>query len=342
MEQTINEALDNKVVLVTGGTGSIGKEIVRKLLKYPVKQVRIFSRGEYKQYLFEQELKDQLLGRVSFLIGDIRDKERVCMAMEGVDIVFNAAAMKHVPICEFNPFEALKTNVVGTQNVVDAARAENIEKFVHISTDKAATPVNVMGATKLLAERMVISASSYKGSRRTVFSAVRFGNVFGSRGSVVPLFLRQIKDGGPVTLTDKDMTRFIMRIPQAADLVIRSCALSKGEELFILKMPVMKMEDLASCMIEYYTPKFGRDPKDISTEIIGKRSGEKKFELLMTDDEAEGVYENADMLCLSPHPIEGFSRSGIRHYRSDDSQVMDKKQIMEFLAASENDLEALE
>jgi FlaA1/EpsC-like NDP-sugar epimerase len=331
MKNKISEYFGDKVILVTGGTGSIGSEIVRKLANYPVKQLRVLSRGEYKQFMLERAFKDQPKGRISFLIGDVRDRDRVFLAAEGVDMIFNAAAMKHVHLCEFNPFEAIKTNVYGTQNLVDAARAYNVEKFVHVSTDKAAMPVNVMGATKLLAEKIVISAEQYKGKHKTVFCAVRFGNVFASRGSVVPLFIEQIKKGGPVTLTHKDMTRFMMSIPQAAELMLKSAYYSKGGELFILKMPVMRIEDMARGMIEIFAPKYGHDPKKIKIEITGKREGEKIYELLLTDGEAEDIYENEDMFCITKTPGNGFKTSNLNHYRSDEGQIMAYPEVVTFL-----------
>lgn len=189
----------DKKIIVTGGTGSIGSEIVRRVLQYDPEVVRILSRDESKQFELEQEIGD--LENVRFLIGDVRDKDRLNRAFEDVDIVFHAAAMKHVPACEYNPFEAVKTNVVGTQNVIDAALDNGVGKVIAISTDKAASPINTMGATKLLAEKQIIDANFYKGHRKTVFSCVRFGNVMGSRGSVIPLFEKQIKNGGPVTVT---------------------------------------------------------------------------------------------------------------------------------------------
>lgn len=332
MNKEFSEYFNGKVVLVTGGTGSIGSEIVRKLLKLPVKQVRVFSRGEYKQFMLKQELKNEPLGRVTFLIGDIRDRERVFLAAEDVDMIFNAAAMKHVPLCEFNPFEAVKTNVIGAQNLVEAARSQNIEKYVHISTDKAAMPVNVMGATKLLAEKIAISAEQYKGgNKRTIFSAVRFGNVFASRGSVVPLFVEQIKNGGPVTLTHRDMTRFMMSVPQAAELVLKAALYSKGGELFILKMPVMRIEDMAKAMISILAPKYGNDPKNIKIEIIGKKEGEKIYELLMTEEEAEDVYENEEMFCIAKKSQNGLGQSKLGRYRSDESGIMDYNEVVSFL-----------
>ncbi len=331
MDKVYAEAFKDKIILVTGGTGSIGSEIVKKVLTFPVKQVRVFSRDEFKQFQLEKELKDVPKDKISFFIGDIRDRERVFLAMEGVDIVFNAAAMKHVHLCEYNPFEAIKTNVMGTQNLVDAARANDIQKFVHISTDKAAMPVSVMGATKLLAEKIAVSGMQYRGSRNTLFCAVRFGNVLGSRGSVVPLFCEQIKNGGPVTLTDKNMTRFMMEIPRAVELVLSAACYMKGSELYILKMPVMKIEDVAKAMIEILAPKFGRKASDIKIDVKGKREGEKIYELLMTDEEAENVYENDLMLCLTKKPVEGFKPSGLKHYRSDEVKLMSYEEVFDYM-----------
>jgi UDP-N-acetylglucosamine 4,6-dehydratase/5-epimerase len=331
MEQ-LEKIYKDKVILVTGGTGTIGSEIVRKLLEYPVRQIRIFSRGEFKQYSLNREFSSLPKGKVNFLIGDIRDRERVFMAMEGVDIVFNVAAMKHVPLCESNPFEAIKTNVVGTQNLVEAARAYNVERFVHVSTDKAAMPVNVMGATKLLAEKLVTSAKNYKGQHNTVFSAVRFGNVFGSRGSVVPLFYEQIKKGGPVTLTNSEMTRFVMLISQAAELVIKSAAIARGGELFILKMPVLKIGDVAKAMIALLAPKFGLKPEKVKIEVIGRREGEKIYELLLVDEEAENLHENDEMFCIAAQPPKGFKPAGVTTYRSDKTAVkMSYKEVSAFI-----------
>jgi len=317
VEKKLARLFKGKVVMVTGGTGSIGSQIVSKLLTYPVRQVRVFSRDEHKQFMLQQQYRHLPAGKVSFLIGDIRDRDRVFLAMEGVDIVFNAAAMKHVPMCEYNPFEAIKTNVLGSENLVDAARRENVDIYVHVSTDKAAMPINVMGATKLLAEKIALSANHYRGNRVTRYCAVRFGNVIGSRGSVVPLFLEQIKRGGPVTLTDPAMTRFMLSIPQAVDLVLKSALLTKGEELFILKMPVVKIGDLTRAMIEVLAPRFGHDPKNIEIKISGRREGEKVYETLLNEEEAEKVFENAEMFCIAKKSLSGFSSSKLKQYRSD-------------------------
>lgn len=331
MKKQYTQFFKNKVVLVTGGTGSIGSEIVREILSYPVKQVRVLSRDEYKQFIFQQEFHHHPLGKITFLIGDIRDRRRVALAMEGVDYVFSAAAMKHVYLCENNPFEAVKTNVLGIQNLVEEARAANVKKFTHISTDKAAQPVNVMGATKLLSEKIVTSAENYKGGHKTIFSAVRFGNVFGSRGSVVPIFNEQIKKGGPVTLTDENMTRFMMRIPQAADLVLNASLLSKGGELFILKMPALKIKDLAQAMIEVLAPRYGYKKEDIKIKVVGKKSGEKVYELLMIDEETNTIYENHKMYCLAKQNIKGFNKAHTRYCRSDESEILSRDELINIL-----------
>jgi FlaA1/EpsC-like NDP-sugar epimerase len=239
-----------------------------------------------------------------FLIGDIRDKERLMLAMEDVDIVYHAAALKHVPLCEYNPFEAIKTNVIGTRNVIEAAFSNDVDKVVSISTDKAVNPVNTMGATKLLAEKLMIDANEGKGLKRTIFSCVRFGNVLFSRGSVIPLFEEQIRQKKTITITDPDMTRFMMSIHDTIDLIFKATVMAKGGEIFILKMPVVKLGDLADVIIEEYGQKYGyTNKKDIKKKIIGTRAGEKMFEELMTETEAKMAFETEDMLIIPPQLV---------------------------------------
>lgn len=306
----------NKRILVTGGTGSIGGEIVRQLLRHGPEVIRVFSRNEHNQYVLSEELQEHKK-RLRFFIGDVRDASRLKLAMTDVDIVFHAAALKHVPICEYNPFEAVKTNVVGTQNVIDAAMGASVTHVIAISTDKAVNPVNTMGATKLLAERLITSANSYKGSRDIRLATVRFGNVIGSRGSVIPSMDSQIKNGGPVTVTHPDMTRFFMTVSEAVGLVVKSCAVAHGGEVFILKMPVLKIADLASALISELAPKYGFKPSEIQIKTIGMRAGERLFEELITCEESEYMTEIDDMYVLrfgaSPAPAPGgFSyNSGI-------------------------------
>ncbi len=268
-----------KRILVTGGTGSIGSEIVRQLLAKDPAQVRVFARDEGKHAALIHALGPD--DRLRFLVGDVRDKERLMLAMEGIDMVFHAAAMKHVDICERNPFEAVKTNVIGTQNVIDCAFAYDIEKVVGISTDKAASPTSVMGTTKLMAERLMLSSYFYKGNKRTTFSCVRFGNVLWSRGSVLPLFVRQIKSGQPVSLTDPSMTRFFMSIPQAVSLVFSAASLMKERELFVLKMPAARMGDVVAGL-EELMKETGLIKAAAPVRVRGERGGERTHEILLT------------------------------------------------------------
>lgn len=336
----MRESFKNKTALVTGGTGSIGSEIVGELLKSGARQVRIYSRDETKQF----ELAHRLNGdpRLRFLIGDIRDKERLEMGMEEVNVVFHAAALKHVVSCESNPFEAVKTNVEGTQNVIACAFKNGVEKVVSISTDKAADPTNVMGCTKLLAERLVLSSFFYKGKKKTKFCSVRFGNVLGSRGSVIPLFIRQIKTGGPVTVTDPDMSRFFMSIHQAVELIFRAHNLMKGHEIFILKMPVATIGALADSVIEIMRER-NKKLKKIPIHIIGKKAGERQHEKLLTLDESGTALERDDMFIIRPNiHLEMFHSfteetyqdclpAKVREYSSDRQPFMPKDKIKQML-----------
>ncbi len=284
---------EGKDILVTGGCGSIGFEIVKQLLKYNPERVRVFDNNEDGHFRMNQEIKSD---RIRNLIGDIRDRERVKRAMNGVDIVFHAAALKHVPFCEYNPFEAVSTNVIGTKNLVDAAINEQIERFIGISTDKAVNPINTMGATKLLSEKIITNAPV--GFSKTIFCCVRFGNVLDSNGSVIPIFKKQIKEGGPVTITSDKMTRFFMDMPEAVNLVLKAAKLAESGETFILKMKTLKIKDLAEVMVEELASKQGHKPKDIKFKTIGVRPGEKISEALMTKEELGFVSELDDMFIL--------------------------------------------
>jgi len=329
-KDNLEKTFKDKKILVTGGTGSIGSELVRKLLEYNPKVIRILSNDENAQFDLEQELKEY--DNVRFLVGDIRDKERLKMASEDIDLVFHAAALKHVPLCEYNPFEAIKTNVIGTQNLLEVAIDEEVEKVITISTDKAVNPVNVMGATKLLAERLTIAANYYRGLRKTVFSCVRFGNVLGSRGSVVQLFERQIRNGGPITVTSPNMMRFVMSPQRAIELVLKAAWMTKGEEIFIFKMPALRVGTLAEVMVEKLAPKYGYDPRSIEMRVIGKRKGEKLYEELMTEDEATNAYETEDMLVVLPHPPDkNYKKISIKRLTSRDTGTLGKEEIGKLL-----------
>lgn len=327
-----------KVILVTGGVGSIGREIVRTLIRLDPMVVRILDNNETGLFDMEHDLHSN---KIRVFLGDIRDKERLKRAFENVDIVFNAAALKHVPLCEYNAFEAVKTNVVGTQNLIEVAIDEEVEKFITISTDKAVNPVNVMGATKLLAERLTISANFYKGLKRTAFSCVRFGNVLDTRGSVVPLFKKQIQKGF-ITLTDPDMTRFMMSVPRAVELVLKAAEMAEGGEIFIFKMPVLQMGDLVDVMVEDCAGKYGYSPGEIRIDIIGKRTGEKLYEDLMTADEAERAYEDGEMFVVLPQKMDivgnltyklpaTFSKTKKREYSSKNAPLLSKEEIRRLL-----------
>ena len=304
--------LKNKKILITGGTGSLGKALVRHMLKNEQPEtVRIYDVDETEQFEFQHELKGYE-DTVRFLLGDVRDKNRLARAVEDVDIIFHTAALKHVMACEYNPFEAVKTNILGMQNVIDVAIDNNVGKVIFTSSDKAVNPSNTMGVTKLLAEKLMTAANFYKGDRDCVFSSVRFGNVMGSRGSVIPLFKNQIKVGGSVTITDPTMTRFMMSMSQAVELVLKSVDMAQGGEVFIFKMPTVNISDLAEVLIEGLAPTYGYSSEDIGTEIIGTIPGEKMYEELMTEDEATRSLEREDMFIITPEikdELSGFDES---------------------------------
>ncbi len=339
METQLLNTFRNKKILVTGGTGCIGSEIVKNILNYKPKVVRIFSNDEDSTFKMSQEIGTNRNKR--FLIGDIRDKERLITAMKGIDIVYHAAALKHVPLCEYNPFEAIKTNVLGTQNVIEAALENNVKKVINISTDKAVNPVNTMGATKLLAEKLITDANFYKGAVETIFSCVRFGNVLFSRGSVIPLFEEQIRQKKLITITDPKMTRFMMSINSTIDLVFKATLIAKGGEIFILKMPVVKLGDLADVVIKKYAEKYQCKTNEIKKEVIGPRPGEKIFEELMTETEAEKAFETKDMLIIPPQAEFGINlktsdyknaqKSILKRYASRDAKPLLKEEINKLL-----------
>jgi UDP-N-acetylglucosamine 4,6-dehydratase/5-epimerase len=321
----------DRTVLVTGGTGSIGSEIVRSLLPHSPHAVRVVSRDDTKQFELQQRHVDAPALRL--LIGDVRSRERMIRAMAGVDVVFHAAAMKHVPACEFNPFEASETNVRGAQNVVEAALDAGVDRVLGISTDKAVDPTNVMGATKLLAERLLSAAENYKGAAKTRFASVRFGNVIGSRGSLVPLVHAQVAAGGPVTITDPEMTRYLMPVEDAVRLCFDAMERMRGGEVFILKMPRVRIGDLVEVLIEAYAPLFGRKPAEIELRTIGPRPGEKHDEVLLTDDEARLARSVDGMLVVPPAAVavgDGEPQRPVSGGRGDEP-LLDRAQIRDLL-----------
>ncbi len=286
--------LKNKNILVTGGSGSIGQSIVKQALEDGAKHVKIFINDENGLYEIEQIFTNK---KIEYVIGDIRNFETVNSAVKGIDIIFHTAALKHVDRCELNPFETFTVNIVGTNNVVKAAVNENVKKVISISSDKAVNPIGVMGATKLLGEKL-LSAEAFHTKSKTIFASVRFGNVLHTRGSILPKIEDQIKNGGPITLTDKRMKRFFMTKNDAVKLIINATNLATGGEIFVLKMPLLYLNDLFEVMKEILAPKYRFNPKHIKTKIIGIRPGEKLTEYLLTDFEMEHVLETKDFFIL--------------------------------------------
>ena len=278
--------LNEKVILITGGTGSFGRAFVGRLLSaYKPRKVIVFSRDEQKHYTMQNELVDP---RLRFFVGDVRDRNRLMRAMDGVDVVIHAAAMKHVPIAEYNPIEAVQTNIDGAANIIDAALERKVGRVVALSTDKAVSPVNLYGATKLCMEKLLVAANSYSGANRTRFDLVRYGNVMGSKGSVVPVFLRQ-RGEGRLTVTDPAMTRFWISMDQAIDLVITALRFGSGGEVFIPKIPACTLATLAEAIAP-----------GVAVEVTGIRPGEKIHETLITNEEARHVTECPDYYVINP------------------------------------------
>ena len=292
----LSREFKGKNILITGGTGSIGMGLAKQLAKYNPKEIRIFSNDENSIFEAKENLGANHIYKL--MVGDVRDKDRLNLAIRNVDIVFHTAAMKHITICEDNPFDAVKTNVVGTSNILEASIIEEVEKFVFISTDKATNPTSTLGGSKLLAERLTLDAGTYAGKGKTKFAIVRFGNVLGSRGSVFQIFQNQIKMKKPLTVTDKRMTRFIMSISEAASMILKVTKILKDGEIYILKMPSIRIEDLAKGMLHVYGSRFP-DYRNTSSLKITKPRGERFHELLITNEEMPFCHDIGDMYKIS-------------------------------------------
>ena len=285
--------LNGKTVLITGGTGSFGKKFTKIALeKYPdIKKIIIFSRDEYKQFVMQNmpEFKPYL-EKIRFFIGDVRDKERLYRAFEGVDVVVHAAALKQVPACEYNPFEAVKTNVMGAQNIIDAAIDKGVKRVVALSTDKACAPINLYGATKLCSDKLFIAGNCYCGTRQTRFSVVRYGNVAGSRGSVIPFFQKLVREGAKeLPITDMNMTRFWLKLEQAVEMVLEAIENMQGGELYVKKIPSMRMPDLARAIAP-----------NLAIKEIGIRPGEKVHEQMITKEDARNTIDMGEFYIILP------------------------------------------
>ena len=306
--------LDNSSVLITGGTGSFGRALTEYLLKSEVRRIAIFSRDELKQLQMKNDFKDD---RLRFFLGDIRDSSRLDIALHNVDFVVHAAALKQVDTGEYNPMEFVKTNVVGSQNVIDACIRNGVKKVVALSTDKASSPINLYGATKLTADKLFSAANNYSHAYGTTFSIIRYGNVMGSRGSVVPYFKQLASEGKPFPITDKRMTRFWITLEQAVEFVLESFEIMQGGELYVPRIPSMKIMDLARAIKE-----------DFSYEEVGIRPGEKLHEEMISPDDSRRTIELSNRYCVSPiyaewgfTPPKGKQVQDGFNYRSDSNDL---------------------
>jgi len=325
----------NKVVLVTGGTGSFGKKIIRIMLdEYHPEKMIVFSRDELKQH--EMRVAGYDAPNLRYFIGDVRDQDRLRRAFNGVDIVVHAAALKQVPACEYNPMEAIKTNILGSSNVIDAALDAGVERVLALSTDKAVNPVNLYGATKLAAEKLFVQSNSYAAGSATRFSCVRYGNVVGSRGSVVPIFLLQ-RNNGKLTITDERMTRFWLTLEQGARFVIRCIEQMRGGEVFVPKIPSTHIIDLARAIAP-----------QAKIDVIGIRPGEKLHEVLIHEDEARSTIELEDMFVVQPSGSLWFGRDweklgnglpeGFRYSSDNNPHWLNQEEIQAMVAPIEAEI----
>ncbi len=313
-----------KKVLITGGTGSLGSALTKRLLAENVDTIRIFSRNENKQLEMDSKFHDD---RLRFLLGDVRDYNRLTRACEDIDIVFHAAALKHVPIIEYNPFEAIKTNVMGSQNVIDACLEEDVEKAICIGTDKAVSPLNTYGATKLLMEKLFITASNYLKNERhkTKFIALRYGNVLGSSGSVIPKFINQIKNNGKITITDPNMTRFSISMDEALDFILKATEIGKGSEIFVPKLRAYSLMDVKDALFDL----LGKTDE----QIVGIRPGEKLHEILINNDEMNYCWEYQEMyMIVDP---------SLRRFISLTNELPEKKKIENMKVYSSNNVQKI-
>lgn len=327
--------LNGKNILITGGTGSFGKKFLEMIFsKYNPNKVVVYSRDEFKQSVIRSEYADKIdMSKVRFFIGDVRDKDRLYRAFEGIDYVIHAAAMKQVPTCEYNPFEAIKTNIHGAQNVIDAALDKGVKKVVALSTDKAVNPINLYGGTKLVSDKLFIAANAYSGVKDTKFSIVRYGNVAGSRGSIIPIFKKLIEQGHTeLPITDLRMTRFWITLEEGVELVFKALDESKGGETYISKIPSFKITDLAKAM-----------STNCEFKEIGIREGEKLHEIMVTKDDSRMTYEydkhyiiypNFEWMDLSKSLLPGgkLVEEGFEYSSSSNEDWLNVAQLQELLA----------
>jgi UDP-glucose 4-epimerase len=326
---------DNKILMITGGTGSFGNAVLQRFLDTEVREIRIFSRDEKKQEDMRIALNHP---KLRFYIGDVRNEDSLRSALRGVDYVFHAAALKQVPSCEFYPLEAVRTNILGTENVLNAAIAQGVQRVIVLSTDKAVYPINAMGLSKAMMEKLMVAKSRLQSEDGPIFMATRYGNVMASRGSVIPLFIQQIKAGEPLTVTDPEMTRFLMSLPDSVDLVLHAFAHGRQGDIFVQKAPACTIEVLAEALVEIFASKS-------PIRVIGTRHGEKLFESLVSREEMakavdEGRYfripaDNRD-LNYAKYFVEGETSVSVSEdYTSHTTERLEKQQVIELLLSLE-------
>lgn len=330
----------NKRILITGVCGSVGRELLRQVVSRDPAEVVGLDNNESELFFISEFYREY--PQLHFYLGDLRDRDKLARKMRGIDVVLHSAALKHVILCEKSPTDAVQTNILGVQNVIDAAHANNVERVLFTSSDKAVNPTNVMGTSKLMGERLMTAANALRRGNGPVFASTRFGNVLGSRGSVIPLFKQQIARGGPVTLTDPAMTRFIMTLEDAVRLVMDSTFLACGGEVFVTKMPVVRIADLAEVMIAELAPRYGYRPEDIKVQVIGSKAGEKLYEELLNDEETRRTIELERYFVVLPafkavyetidYTYPGMIRTGVdRPYNSAVEPAMTAAELHDFL-----------
>ena len=330
-------------VMITGVSGTVGSELLAQLVKRNCKQIIGIDNNESELFFQGQQYRDD--PSVKFFMCDIQDRESLMMRMRGVDVVIHAAALKHVPLCEESPRTAVGTNIIGIQNVIDSAFANDVKKVLFTSSDKAVNPTNVMGTTKLMGERLITAANvTRRDGQGPVFGVSRFGNVLGSNGSVIPIFAKQIEKGGPVTVTHQDMTRFVMTLDQAASLVLDATEHFKGGEVFITKMPVVRISDLAEVMVQELAPLHGHDANDIKVQITGPRVGEKMYEELLNTEEVRRTLESDQFFIIKPaleedqsiYTYDGMpTKQADLPYTSEAALEMPKAELRKFLVENQ-------
>jgi FlaA1/EpsC-like NDP-sugar epimerase len=331
----------NKIILITGAAGTVGQELVHQLIKFKPGELRLMDNNESELYFLSNVHRKT--GMVNTYLGDVRDPQKLVNLTKGVDLIFHTAALKHVSLSEYNPFDAVQTNITGVKNVLQAAMHNNVPRMIFTSSDKAVNPTNVMGTSKLMGERIITAANIVNNNGRQVFSSVRFGNVLGSQGSVIPIFAEQILCGEPVTVTDERMTRFVMTIQEAAKFLMESAMVACGGEVLVTKMPVMRITNLARAMIDLLAPKAGRDPDKITIRYIGATPGEKLYEELMTQEESSRTKELPTMFAILPalrafyriidyrYPVELPGGEDQRPYISASQKPMTEAEIKTYL-----------